>query len=96
MGKQYLIFVCADIEKDVKKNLSTLGMNPEDIHDDGTEAQYEGLGVYRRFNIEFSRKRDCIRFARKILKAKTEGVLKIIAGYSDMPWYDVNNAHFYF
>lgn len=94
--KQYLILVCADLEKEVEKNLSTLGINPDDIQDDGTEAQYEGLGVYRRFNIEFSRRRDCIRFSRKIFKSKIEGVLKILAGYSDMPWYEVNDARFSF
>lgn len=96
MEKQYLILICADQKKEVEKNLSALGIKPDDIEDDGTEAQYEGLGIYRRFNIEILTRRDCIRFARKIFKAKIEGVLKILAGYPDMPWYEVNDARFSF
>ena len=96
MEKQYMIIICADHQKEVVAPLSTLGINHDDIQDDGTEAQYEGLGVYRRFNIEFSRKRDCIRFSRKILHSKIEGVLKILAGYSDMPWHEVNDVGFSF
>jgi len=91
-----MIIVCADPQKEVVAPLSALGFAEDDIQDDGTEAQYEGIGKYQRFNIEFSRRRDCIRFSRKILKSKIEGVLKILAGYSDMPWYEVNDTRFYF
>ncbi len=90
MEKQYMIIICADPQKEVIEPISALGIDEDDIQDDGTEAQYEGLGVYQRFNIEFSRRRDCVQFARKIFASKIEGVLKILAGYSDMPWYEVD------
>lgn len=96
MEKEYIIVVCADPEKEVEKHLSTIVLNPYDLQDDGLEEQYKDMGVYQRFNIDFSTRRDCIRFARKILKSKIPGVLKILAGYSDMPWYEVNDARFSF
>ena len=96
MRKEYIIIICADIHKDIYQSLSNIGIHPDDIQDDGIEGRIKGFSIYRRFNIEFSRKRDCIRFARKIFKAKIDGVLTILAGYYYMPWYEVHNDQFSF
>ena len=73
-----------------------LGIDRDFVQDDGSEGCYDDIPRYQRYNIVFSVRRECILSARKIYTSKTAGVLKILAGYEDMPWYPVERADFKF